>query len=244
MHKKLATTSQYTRRCQLFDQDAWRAQFYPSGQGHLCSALTSFWLKAKIAQGNPLRELLTPDNRLLQDLTRLQLMSYYPDFPDHYIPGDQDSRLLKKKYGTSDWTKIQNLVNSRYQSDFVLYDLAQLFAYQVAMIRKYKTLPSTLSDLDVKPGTAIVAVLRYLSQGKPDGHRVAYYQDENRQHHIFDPNTGENIEQNPYRFIRWLDRTLNNNIYLKKRPSDNDNFLTLYILTEVESSDFSGGCSI
>ncbi len=84
-------------------------------------------------------------------------------------------------------------------------------------------------------GSAVIGVLRYLENGQPGGHRIAYYFDRNNQHHFFDPNAGEVIESRDDVFHQWLNTFLSHASYRKFAPSIEDPFLTLYTLENISS---------
>ncbi|MFC1750674.1 YopT-type cysteine protease domain-containing protein [Pseudomonadota bacterium] len=230
---KLATDLSLSR-AQAFSQKIWRKYHYSSDPGTLCSGLTYFWLNEKLCSRSPMSQFEEPSAELRHHLTRMQALSYYPDFPENFNPSKKDLLLLTKKYGTDDWKNIQQRVIDKHQGDYVLYDLSRVFRYDSASVVRFTDLPQTLPCLNsLSAGSAMIGVLRYLKRGQPDGHRVAYYLDRNNQHHFFDPNAGEVIEPCDTLFHQWLNSFLIHASYRKFEPSINDAFLTLYNLKNV-----------
>lgn len=233
LFSRLATDSSLSQ-ARAFSQQAWRQHHYPPGQGTLCSGLTAFWLADKLRGRAPLSRLAAPDAALLQHVARVQALSYYPAFPPGFLPGRQELALLARKYGTQDWQAIRRHVAARHQGDYVLHDLAQMFACTAASIVRLDLLPASLPGLpSLEAGTAVIGVLRYLEHGQPGGHRIVYWRDDNKQHHFFDPNAGEIIAQDDASFHRWLDSFLRDADYRRFQPARDEAFLTLYILENV-----------
>lgn len=236
MHNRLFTqlaTDSELSRAQAFSQLSWLKHHYSANHNTLCSALTYFWLNEKLLGRSPLPQLAAPNSELLQNLSRLQALSYYPNFPKNFSPGKREQILLQEKYGTRDWKKIKLHVNKDHQGDYVLYDLSRMFFYDSARIIQFKARPRTLQPLKQPcPGSAILGVFRYLNNGQPDGHRIAYYFDQKKQHHFFDPNAGEVIESSDVTFYKWLNTFLLHNDY-RKFKSSHDHFLTLYELSNI-----------
>jgi hypothetical protein len=233
LFSKLAAESSLFQ-AQAFSQRAWRKHHYSSDQGTLCSGLTNFWLDEKLQSRSPLSQFETPSAELLHQLVKMQALSYYPAFPRSFNPGIKELLLLSKKYGTQDWKAIQQRVLEAYQGDYILYDLSQMFRYDSASIERFTALPQALPELKSLPaGSAVIAVLRYLENGKPGGHRIAYYLDRINQHHFFDPNAGEIIESRDAVFHQWVKNFLLHNSYRRFAISTQDAFLTLYTLKNV-----------
>lgn len=221
-------------RSRAFSQQAWRRQHYAPGQATLCAALTAFWIQERLQNRLPMQQFEAPTAEFLGALARMQALSFYPDFPHNFLPGERELSLLAKKYGTRDWDAIQREVNEEHQGDFILHDISRLFSYRSAAVVRFADPPETLAcESSLPPGSAIIAVLRYLEHGQPAGHRMAYYLDQNRQHQFFDPNAGELLESDDKIFFRWLDGYLLNACYRRLEPSPEDDFLTLYKLEEV-----------
>lgn len=219
-----------------FSQQAWRQRHYPPGQSTLCAGLTSFWLSDKLQAGAPLAclDAVAPDPLLLRRIARLQALSYYPAFPPGFTPGQQELMLLAGKYGTQDWPAIQRHVASAHQGDFVLYDLARMFAPTSASIVRLATLPASLPALPpLAAGSAVIGVLRYLEHGQPGGHRIACWRDHRNEHHFFDPNAGEIVAPDDASFHRWLAGFLVHGDHHKFQPAPGEDFLTLYLLENV-----------
>ncbi len=230
---QLATDSRLSQ-VRAFSQQTWRLRHYPPGQATLCSGLTCFWLADKLQASAPLSRLDAPDAALLRHIAQLQALSYYPAFPPHFTPGIQELALLARKYGTQDWQAIQRRVAEAYQGDYVLYDLARRFACASASIMRVHALPETLPWLpSLAAGSAVVGVLRYLENGQPGGHRLAYWRDHDDKHHFFDPNAGEIIAADDASFHRWLASFLVHAGYRKLQPAKGEAFLTLYLLENV-----------
>ncbi|SCY41492.1 virulence surface antigen [Nitrosospira sp. Nl5] len=235
LFSKLATDSSLSR-AQAFSQQTWRKHHYAPDQGTLCSGLTYFWLNEKLCSRSPLSQFEEPSAELLHHLTSMQALSYYPAFPENFNPGERELLLLTKKYGTRNWKEIQQRVADEHQGDYILYDLSRMFCYDSASIVRFTVLPEALSCLTSLPvGSAVIGVLRYLENGQPDGHRIAYYLDRKNQHHFFDPNAGEVIESRDTGFHQWLNTFLIHASYRKLKPSIEDSFLTLYELRNVSS---------
>jgi hypothetical protein len=232
LFSKLAADSSLSR-AQAFSQQIWRKHHYSSGQGTLCSGLIYFWLIEKLCSRSPLSQLEDPNTELLRHLASMQALSYYPAFPDNFNPGERELLLLTRKYGTQDWEEIRQCVADEHQGDYILYDLSRMFHYDSASIVRFADLPHALSCLKSLPaGSAVIGVLRYLENGQPGGHRIAYYLDRKNHHHFFDPNAGEVVEPCGTGFHQWLNTFLNHASYRKLKPSK-ENFLTLYQLENI-----------
>ena len=233
LFSKLATDSSLSRT-QAFSQQTWRKHHYSPDQGTLCSGLTYFWLHEKLRSRSPMSQLEEPSPELLHHLTSMQALSHYPSFPENFIPGERELSLLNEKYGTQDWKEIQRCVVNEHQGDYILYDLSRMFRYDSASIVRFTDLPKTLPCIKPLPtGSAVIGVLRYLEDGQPGGHRVAYYFDRKNQHHFFDPNAGEVVESRDTGFHQWLDTFLIHAVYRKFECSIKESFLTLYKLINV-----------
>lgn len=233
LFSKLASDS-YVSQAQAFSQQILRKDYYSPEQGTLCSGLTYFWLDEKLYSRSPLSQLDAPNDELLQRLANIQALSYYPAFPENFNPGEKELLLLTKKYGTEDWRAIQQCVIDEHQGDYVLYDLSRMFHYDSASVVRFPGLPQTFRGLNLlRTGSAVIGVLRYMKNKQPDGHRIAYYLDQENRHHFFDPNAGEIIESCGTVFHQWLTTFLTHVIYQKFAPSIEDDFLTLYILDNV-----------
>jgi hypothetical protein len=216
-----------------FSQQLWRKRHYPSEQCTLCSGLTRFWLEEKMQSRDALSLLKKPKQELLHYISSVQSLSYYPAFPKHFKPEEKELKLLKQKYGTQDWKYIQHEVTTNHQGDYVLYDLSVIFHYASATIEHFTTLATELPQIGKLPAkTLLIGVLRYLTNGQPDGHRIAYYCDRKNQHHFFDPNNGEVSEPDNKKFMLWLNLFLTNVMYRHFEPDTENPFLTLYILTD------------
>lgn len=233
LFSKLATDSSLSQ-AQAFSQQTWRKHHYSPDQGTLCSGLTYFWLNEKLCSRSPLSQLQEPSAELLHHLASMQALSYYPAFPENFNPGERELLLLTKKYGTQDWKEIQQRVVDEHQGDYILYDLSRMFRYDSASIVRFIDLPQALPCLKSLPaGSAVIGVLRYLENGQPGGHRIAYYLDRKNRHHFFDPNAGEVIESLDTGFHQWLNTFLIHASYRKFELSIEDSFLTLYQLKNV-----------
>lgn len=217
-----------------FSQQTWRLLHYPREQATLCSGLTCFWLADKLQARAPLSRLDAPDATLLRHIAQLQALSYYPAFPAHFRPGKQELLLLARKYGTQDWQAIQRCVAEAYQGDYVLYDLARMFACTSASIMRLHAPPESLPWLpSLAAGSAVVGVLRYLENDQPGGHRLVYWRDHDKKHHFFDPSAGEIIAADDASFHRWLASFYLHACYRKLQPAKGEAFLTLYLLENV-----------
>ncbi|MEJ2065057.1 MAG: YopT-type cysteine protease domain-containing protein [Reinekea sp.] len=122
---------------------------------------------------------------------------------------------------------------SSVQSLSYYHDLSVIFHYASATIEHFTTLATELPQIGKLPAkTLLIGVLRYLTNGQPDGHRIAYYCDRKNQHHFFDPNNGEVSEPDNKKFMLWLNLFLTNVMYRHFEPDTDNPFLTLYILTD------------
>ena len=219
---------------QAFSQQAWRKHHYSPDPGTLCSGLTYFWLTEKMCCRSPMPQIQEPDAGLLDNLSRLQALSYYPASPKNFNPNERDMKLILKKYGPLDWKEVRRRVSDEHQGDYILYDLSQMFRYDAARITRFARLPQVFPCWEpLPPGSAIVGVLRYQKNGQPRGHRIAYYLDQDSQHHFFDPNAGEVMEPRNASFYQWLNAFFLQASYRKRQPSADDFFLTLYQLENV-----------
>jgi hypothetical protein len=232
LFSKLAADSSLSQ-AQAFSQQTWRKHHYSPDQGTLCSGLTYFWLNEKLCSRSPLSQLEEPNAELLRHLASMQALSYYPAFPDSFNPGEREFLLLARKYGTRDWKEIQQRVIDNHQGDYILYDLSRMFHYGSASIACFADLPQAFPCLNsLSAGSAVVGVLRYLENGQPGGHRIAYYLDRKNRHHFFDPNAGEVIKSGHAGFHGWLNAFLCHASYRKLKRSE-ENFLSLYQLENV-----------
>jgi len=225
--------------CQFltFSQQHFRKHHYSIDPGTLCSGLTYFWLTEKLFSRSPMSELEKPTAEQLNHLMYMQSLSYYPSFPENYRPGVKEQALLTKKYGTQNWQSIAQQVVDKYQGDYVLYDFGQVFNFESADIAHFSELVESLPSIKSLPtGSAFIGVLRYINNGQPDGHRIAYYLDYKRHHHFFDPNFGEVIERSDSVFYQWLKTFLLNASYQKFEVSVDEPFMTLYLLRNISSS--------
>ena len=235
LFKKLATNSSLSH-AKHFSQVDWLTIHFSPDQNTLCAGLIDFWLIEKMSARSPLIQLEEPSVELLSHLTLLQMLSYYPAFPKDFNPGERELQLLDLKYRSQDWKKIQRIVIDQYQNDFILYDLSRNLHYDSATIVKLTKLPLTVHcTATMPPGSAIIGVLRYLVNGKNQGHRIAYYRDLDKKNHFFDPNAGEVIVTRDVNFHQWLESFILNTNYRKCKPSSQDPLLTLYKLVNVSS---------
>jgi len=217
-----------------FSQASWRETHYRQDPGTLCSGLTHYWLTEKIRDRSPMDQLTEPDNELLHRIIHLQSLSYYPAFPAAFNPGERDLQLLHRKYGNRNWKEIQHTVNEQHQGDFILYDLYRTFHYDAASIMRFVRLPQVDAGWESPPpGSAVMAVLRYRENSQPGGHRIAYYLDQDNQHHFFDPNAGEVVEADISNFQQWLHAFCLHANYRKLKSPAEEALLTLYILRNV-----------
>lgn len=214
-----------------FSQKAWREEHFARDPGTLCAGLTYFWLTEMMCSRSPRLRLEDPDEELLERICRLQASSYYPAFPESFVPGERELHLLNRKYGSRGWKEIQREVEDDHQGDFVLYDLSQLFRYASARIARFADLPRAFPCWEpLPPGSAVLGVLRYQKQGRPIGHRVAYYLDRENRHHFFDPNVGEVSGSRDDGFHTWMEAFFHQAGYGKVKTSKGADLLTLYLL--------------
>jgi hypothetical protein len=231
--KSMADKSSITRAT-YFSQVEWIANHYPEGTNTLCSGLTLYWLKEKLANRSPMKQLAKPNAELLRLLSVLQAYSLYPTHPKNFTPNAIDTRILNLKYGVSDWKKVLNIVNEEHKGDFILYDLSKSFSFDSTLISHHHALPNSLNCAPcLADRTAAIGVLRYLDQGKPRGHRVVYYRDQYSQHHFFDPNAGEVISLDDSAFNNWLNLFLATTSYGKLSSTPPDPFLSVYKLHKI-----------
>jgi hypothetical protein len=232
LFKKLAANSSLSQ-ARHFSQVDWLKIHFSSDQNTLCAGLINFWLIEKMSARSPLLQVEEPSAELLKHLTFLQMLSYYPAFPKDFNPSERELQLLDIKYGSRDWKKIQRIVNDLHQGDFILYDLSRNVHYDSAAIVRFVKLPLAIHCAEsLQSGSAVIGVLRYLVNGRSEGHRIAYYRDDNK-HHFFDPNVGEVIVTRDVNFHQWLESFILNTNYRKYQPSPQDPFLTLYKLDNV-----------
>jgi hypothetical protein len=233
LFKKLAADFSLSQ-ARYFSQVDWLKLHFSTEQNTICSGLIDYWLIEKLSARSPLLQVEEPSAELLIHLTLLQKLSFYPAFPKDFNPSERELQLLSLKYGSRDWKKIQRIVNDQHQNDFILYDLSRKVHYDSATIVHYANLQLAIKCKESIPAvSAVIGVLRYLVNGRPEGHRIAYYRDLDNSHHFFDPNAGEVIEPRDVNFHQWLKSFILNTNYKKSKPSPHEPFLTLYKLVNI-----------
>lgn len=142
-----------------FSQTRWRNHVYVWDPGNLCSGLCYVWLIKKLENQSLLNDLETEHSLpyfgfLLDEIHRLQKLSYYPDFPKDYTPNQADLKLFVSKYGTSDWQGITRLVQQEYQGNYVLYDLSSNYDFEDANIIRFSSMPDFVNQATFQGSSA------------------------------------------------------------------------------------------
>lgn len=225
-----------------FSQTAWGRDHLPDDQSAThCAGLTAFWLRETIAGLSPLARLNRPTPDVVRDVAYEQAISIYPSFPDGYEPDERDRSRLAARYGSSDWQTLRREIEDNHQGEPVLYDLSRRFRYRAATVARFDDWSHVTDAIETPaPNTATLGVLRYRENGKPSGHRIAWFFDDSSVYRFFDPNIGEVTTRSPSVFSTWLDAFVYRTNYRSATPSG-DPFLVTYSLTGVSSRSATTG---